>query len=107
MVFQPRWTEHPERVAHMKNLTKSELSRRRHIPSSRKKAAVPATTGASSSQNNMTRLRKPWGKTLLLKLLRAVSVRISKVLLLRLPLNPADAMAHGLFCEFRMLLYVG
>lgn len=45
--FQLRWTEHPERVAHMKNMTKSELSKRRLIPSSRKKAADPATTGAS------------------------------------------------------------
>ena len=47
IAFQPRWIEHPERVAHMKNLTKSELSRRRLIPSSRKKATVPASTGAS------------------------------------------------------------
>eukprot|EP00435_Cladocopium_sp_Y103_P056836 s510_g19.t1 len=46
---QKRWTEHPERVAHMKNLTKSELSKRRLIPSTRKKAAAaaPAATGAS------------------------------------------------------------
>ena len=62
MVFQPRWTEHPERVAHMKNLTKSELSRRRLIPSSRKKAAVPATTGASEQSEQHDKAEETLGE---------------------------------------------
>lgn len=30
--FDPRWKEHPERLNHMKNMTASELSRRRLVP---------------------------------------------------------------------------
>ena len=45
-----RWQQHPERVNHMKNMTKSELSRRRLIPATRPRKAKkgPAEEGESA-----------------------------------------------------------
>ena len=48
-----RWKTHPERIANMKNLTPSELSRRRLVPAQnpRRKPAADGATNTPSVAN--------------------------------------------------------